>query len=98
MQKKENATGGQKNCMIILLKHLGVVNLYVGMITSQPENEKEMVQKTMELVDQSITEIRQLSANLKPPVFNEQGMKEAIQRPARQYPPGKRNEFFIGDK
>jgi two-component system, NarL family, sensor histidine kinase UhpB len=58
---------------------LGVVRLYVGMITSQPEHEKEMIQKTTELVEQSITEIRQLSANLKPPVFEEQGLKEAIQ-------------------
>ena len=58
---------------------LGVVKLYVGMISSQPENEKEMIQKTTELVDLSITEIRQLSANLKPPVFEEKGLKEAIQ-------------------
>lgn len=58
---------------------LGVVKLYVGMITSQPEKEKEMVEKTMELVDQSLTEIRQLSANLKSPVFNDEGLKEAIQ-------------------
>lgn len=58
---------------------LGVVKLYVEMITSQPEHEKEMVQKTMELVELSITEIRQLSANLKSPVFNDQGLKEAIQ-------------------
>jgi two-component system sensor histidine kinase UhpB len=58
---------------------LGVVRLYVGMISSQPENEKEMVQKTTELVEQTITEIRQLSANLKPPVFKEQGLKKAIQ-------------------
>ena len=58
---------------------LGVVRLYVGMITSQPENEKEMIQKTTELVEQSIKEIRQLSANLKPPVFEEEGLKAAIQ-------------------
>lgn len=58
---------------------LGVVRLYVGMITSQPENEKEIVQKTTELVEQSITEIRQLSANLKPPVFEEEELKDAIQ-------------------
>ena len=58
---------------------LGVVKLYVGMITSQPEKEKEMIQKTTELVEQSLTEIRQLSANLKSPVFNDEGLKEAIQ-------------------
>jgi two-component system, NarL family, sensor histidine kinase UhpB len=58
---------------------LGVVKLYMDMIVRQPENEREMVQKTMELIDQSISEIRQLSANLKPPVFNEQGLKDAIQ-------------------
>ncbi len=58
---------------------LGVVRLYVGMIASNPGNKDEMVAKTMELVEQSITEIRQLSANLKPPVFEEQGLKEAIQ-------------------
>jgi two-component system, NarL family, sensor histidine kinase UhpB len=58
---------------------LGVVKLYVSMISSQPENEKELLEKTNELVQQSITEIRQLSANLKPPVFEEEGLKEAIQ-------------------
>jgi two-component system, NarL family, sensor histidine kinase UhpB len=58
---------------------LGVVKLYVSMIGSQPENEKELLKKTNELVLQSITEIRQLSANLKPPVFDEEGLKEAIQ-------------------
>jgi two-component system, NarL family, sensor histidine kinase UhpB len=58
---------------------LGVVKLYMDMIIRQPENEKEMIQKTTELIDQSIVEIRQLSANLKPPVFNEQGLNEAIQ-------------------
>jgi two-component system sensor histidine kinase UhpB len=58
---------------------LGVVRLYVGMITSQPENKKEIIQKTTELVEQSITEIRQLSANLKPPVFEEEELKDAIQ-------------------
>jgi two-component system sensor histidine kinase UhpB len=58
---------------------LGVVRLYVGMITTQPGKEKEMIQKTTELVEQSITEIRQLSANLKPPVFDEEGLQGAIQ-------------------
>ena len=57
---------------------LGVVKLYVSMISSQPENEKEMLEKTAELVQQSITEIRRLSANLKPPVFEEEGLKKAI--------------------
>ena len=58
---------------------LGVAKLYASMISSQPESEKEMAQKTMELIQQSITEIRHLSANLKPPVFEDYGLKEAIQ-------------------
>ncbi len=58
---------------------LGVVKLYVDMIRRHPGDKKELLQKTMELVEQSITEIRQLSANLKPPVFHEQGLKDAIQ-------------------
>ncbi len=58
---------------------LGVVRLYVSMIRSQPEKREEMIQKTTDLVEQSITEIRQLSANLKPPVFEEEGLKSAIE-------------------
>jgi two-component system sensor histidine kinase UhpB len=58
---------------------LGVVRLYMGMIRTQPDKQEEMIQKTTELVEQSITEIRELSANLKPPVFDEDGLKDAIQ-------------------
>ncbi|MGZ5219326.1 MAG: sensor histidine kinase, partial [Chitinophagaceae bacterium] len=58
---------------------LGVVRLYVGMITTNHGDKDEIVQKTMELVELSIKEIRQLSANLKPPAFEEEGLKEAIQ-------------------
>ena len=58
---------------------LGVVRLYMGMITTQPDKREEMIQKTSELVEQSITEIRELSANLKPPVFDDDGLKDAIQ-------------------
>lgn len=57
---------------------LGVVKLYMGMIAKKTDEQKELVDKTMELVEQSINEIRQLSANLKPPVFQEQGLKDAI--------------------
>lgn len=57
---------------------LGVVNLYVSTIGNRQGNDKEMLQKITELVQQSITEIRQLSANLKPPVFGEEGLKEVI--------------------
>lgn len=49
------------------------------MIDSHSENEKEILKKTTELIQQSITEIRHLSANLKPPVFKEEGLKESIQ-------------------
>lgn len=58
---------------------LGVVRLYMGMIRTHPDKQEEMVQKTSELVEQSITEIRELSTNLKPPVFEEGGLKDAIQ-------------------
>jgi two-component system sensor histidine kinase UhpB len=58
---------------------LGVIKLYVTMVGSRPENNQEMLEKTTQLVQQSITEIRQLSANLKPPVFEEEGLKQAIQ-------------------
>lgn len=58
---------------------LGVVRLYVSMIASQPDKREEMIEKTMEMVEQSITEIRQLSAHLKPPVFEEQGLRDAVQ-------------------
>ncbi len=58
---------------------LGVVRLYMGMISTQPEKKEEMMQKTSELIEQSIVEIRQLSANLKPPVFEEENLREAIQ-------------------
>ena len=58
---------------------LGVVKLYIGMIDSHSENEKEILKKSTELIQQSISEIRHLSANLKPPVFEDQGLKESIQ-------------------
>jgi two-component system sensor histidine kinase UhpB len=58
---------------------LGVVKLHIGMISHQTESEKDILKRTNELVQQSISEIRHLSANLKPPVFEEQGLKESIQ-------------------
>lgn len=58
---------------------LGVVRLYLGMMKANPHKMEEMTLKTTELVEQSITEIRELSANLKPPVFENGGLKNAIQ-------------------
>jgi len=58
---------------------LGVARLYIGMTVTQPEKQNEIAPKASDLIEKSITEIRQLSANLKPPMFDEEGLKDAIE-------------------
>lgn len=57
---------------------LSVATLYCGMLKNKTHDFEESVDRVKEMIDMGIKEIRQLSANLKPPRF-EKGLKEAIE-------------------
>ncbi len=59
---------------------LTVVNLYLDSIDLQDEKEKEKLRKAWKIVKDAQQEIRLLSASIKPPVFSEMSLKEAVER------------------
>lgn len=59
---------------------LSVVNLYLDSINLQDEKDKEKLRKAWKIVNEAQQEIRLLSASIKPPVFSEMTLKEAIER------------------
>ncbi len=59
---------------------LSVVNLYLDSIDLQDEKDKEKLRKAWKIVNEAQQEIRLLSASIKPPVFSEMSLKEAIER------------------
>ena len=59
---------------------LTVVNLYLDSIDLQDEKEKEKLRKAWKIVKEAQQEIRLLSASIKPPVFSEMSLKQAVER------------------
>ena len=57
---------------------LSVANLYAASLTSPKTDLQETVKRVKEMIDLSIQEIRRLSANLKPPSFEETGLYNVI--------------------
>ncbi len=57
---------------------LSVANLYTGLLSQPGANIPETADRIKEMIELAVTEIRQLSANLKPPRFEDQNLKEAI--------------------
>lgn len=57
---------------------LSVANLYTGLLSQPGANVEETAGRIKEMIELAVSEIRQLSANLKPPRFEEQSLKEAI--------------------
>jgi len=59
---------------------LTVVNLYLDSIDLQDEKDKEKLHKAWKIVNEAQQEIRLLSASIKPPVFSEMSLKQAVER------------------
>lgn len=57
---------------------LSVARLYAGTLKPQPDDLEGSVQKLREMLDLAVNEIRTLSANLKPPRFDEEKLEDAI--------------------
>jgi two-component system sensor histidine kinase UhpB len=58
---------------------LAVTKLYLCNFSENKAPEKEMLDRTKDIVQLSLSEIRQLSARLKTPVFEEQSLATAVQ-------------------
>ena len=57
---------------------LTVGNLYLGQMNRKPESIKDLLPETRKLVADSLAEIRQLSATMKPPVFSEVSLTDSV--------------------
>lgn len=57
---------------------LSVTKLYLGNFSEKQAPDKDMLERTRDIVQLSLSEIRQLSARLKPPVFEDQSLASAI--------------------
>jgi signal transduction histidine kinase len=57
---------------------LAVTNLYLANFSENRLPDREMLDRTKDIVQLSLTEIRQLSARLKTPVFQDQTLEKAI--------------------
>lgn len=74
---------------------LAVTKLYLANFTEHRLPDKEMLERTKDIVQLSLTEIRQLSARLKPPVFEDQTLEKAISQLAENIRRAKDISFTI---
>lgn len=58
---------------------LSVANMYAIDISKYPEHAETLGPELKKLVGESLNEIRQLSANIKTPVFSEESLRESIE-------------------
>lgn len=74
---------------------LSVATLYAGSLQQGGKDTDALAARIKEMLDMSVQEIRQLSANLKPPRFEEQLLKDAIASLIRYITRVKSVEFSV---
>ena len=74
---------------------LAVTKLYLANFSENRAPDKDMLERTKDIVQLSLTEIRQLSARLKTPVFEDQTLEKAIVNLAENIKRAKEISFSI---